>query len=706
MSRRPFGAALAILTALVLVPAAAAAPFSPGAPGIGDPYFPGDGNGGYDVARYVLDLDYAPATDELRGVATIRARATQDLSSFNLDLNGLTVRSITVDGRPATWSRDGDELIVTPRSGLRRGTRFAAVVAYDGVPEIVGNPELGFSGVIPTDDGVVIAGQPEVADTWFPVNDHPLDKAAYTFRVTVPKDLQVVANGALTGRRTRGSRTTWVWDAPEPMASYLATVNVGEWNLRAYKRIGRRFWDAIDPDLFHRPEPRTGSQYAISQRGEPAFKRLQRTLAVPASGGRLSFWVDRNTEPAWDHVFVEAHTPGAGDWTTLPDLNGHTRRSTGDSCPFWLGLHPFLAHYQTDNGDGTCSPSGTSGDWWAASGASGEYESWSVDLGAWAGRDVEVSISYASDDLVNLPGVFIDDVEGPGGDGSTSFEADDDPLDGWTVAGAPEGSEPNPNDWIAAGADAQPPSIGEIAAGSFARQPEIVSFLAGVFGKYPFTTVGGIVDDNDTLAFALETQTRPVYAKTFFDSSERGDTVVVHELAHQWVGDDLALAAWQHIWLNEGFATYAEWLWSEREGLGTAQEIFDSLASIPADDPFWAFTIGDPGPDGLFEGQVYDRGAMTLHALRREIGDRAFFGLLRAWTRAHRGGNVTTGDFIALAERRSRRDLGAFFDAWLFTPAKPAGIEPAARGARARAALRRAARSPALSVRPHGRSAG
>ena len=210
----------------------------------------------------------------------------------------------------------------------------------------------------------------------------------------------------------------------------------------------------------------------------------------------------------------------------------------------------------------------------------------------------------------------------------------------------------------------------------------------------------------NTPAFALETQTRPVYAKTFFDSSERGDTVVVHELAHQWVGDDLALAAWQHIWLNEGFATYAEWLWSEREGLGTAQEIFDSLASIPADDPFWAFTIGDPGPDGLFEGQVYDRGAMTLHALRREIGDRAFFGLLRAWARAHRGGNVTTGDFIALAERRSRRDLGAFFDAWLFTPAKPAGIEPAGAGARARAVARQAAHAPALKARPPRRSAG
>ena len=103
----------------------------------------------------------------------------------------------------------------------------------------------------------------------------------------------------------------------------------------------------------------------------------------------------------------------------------------------------------------------------------------------------------------------------------------------------------------------------------------------------------------------------------------------MHELAHQWYGDSLAVARWQHIWLNEGFATYAEWLWSEHEGLGTAQEIFDFFYDgIPADDPFWALPIGDPGPDRLFDFAVYWRGGMALHPLRLAVGDAAFFRIL------------------------------------------------------------------------------
>ena len=173
--------------------------------------------------------------------------------------------------------------------------------------------------------------------------------------------------------------------------------------------------------------------------------------------------------------------------------------------------------------------------------------------------------------------------------------------------------------------------------------------------------------------------------------------MVVHELTHQWTGDSLAVALWQHIWLNEGFATYAEWLWSEHEGLGTAQEIFDSLAGIPADDSFWALTIGDPGPDALFDGAVYDRGAMTLQALRVEIGDAAFFRLLRRWTTSRAGDNVATPEFIALAERISGQELDAFFATWLFTPAKPEGIEPAA--ARKRSPAPAAARALGRSMK-------
>ena len=168
-----------------------------------------------------------------------------------------------------------------------------------------------------------------------------------------------------------------------------------------------------------------------------------------------------------------------------------------------------------------------------------------------------------------------------------------------------------------------PKNIYDIAAGSFARQPEILRFLSERFGPYPFKTSGGIVDNSNEFGFALENQTRPIYAPGFFRSPENGDGVVVHELAHQWYGDSLALARWQDIWLNEAFASYAEWMWSEDQGLGTAQETFDFYYNrYPATSPFWTLKIGDPGPEHLFDGPVYDRGAMTMHALRLAVGDR------------------------------------------------------------------------------------
>ena len=219
------------------------------------------------------------------------------------------------------------------------------------------------------------------------------------------------------------------------------------------------------------------------------------------------------------------------------------------------------------------------------------------------------------------------------------------------------------------------PSAGEVAEGSLARQPEIIDFLAGVFGPYPFASAGGIVDDFEELQFALETQTRPVYAAAFFFDSISGDLVVVHELAHQWTGDLLRLDTWQHIWLNEGFATYAEWLWLEHEGLATPQEVFDDVAAN-APPEFWETTIGDPGADvaALFDIAVYYRGAMTLQALRQTVGDDVFFDILEEWVASQAGDTVTTDEFIALAEKMSGMQLDDLFETWLFTPEKPAGL--------------------------------
>jgi hypothetical protein len=657
--------------------------FTPGAAGAGDPYFPLDGNGGYDAQHYDLDLRYDPATDTIGGTAGIEIRATQNLSRFNLDLEGLTVHSIEVDRRAATWTREGGELVITPARGIREKQKVAVEIAYSGVPETLPDG----SGFIHTDDGAVIIGEPQVADTWYPVNDHPIDKASYTFRITVPEGLEAVANGILRDTKTSGGWTTWTWTAKEPMASYLTTATIGEFELREYVHGDTWFLDAVDPDLWGPTgAPRTGTQMAISQQSEPSYKRLMRTIAVPAGGATLSFWVDRQTEPNWDFLFVEAHTPGEDDWTTLPDLNGNTSDDTGFVCPFWLGLHPFLEHYQTDNGDGTCSPSGSSGDWNAVSGESGGYQQWRVDLGAFSGGPVEVSITYASDDLFQLPGVFVDDVVVSTGEGSTSFEADGNTFDGWTVPGAPAGSEPNPNDWIAGTIADTPENVGPVVDMALGLQKEILDFEERIFGRYPFSALGGIVDDSSAFGFALENQTRPIYAKAFFTNPGSAVDVVVHEIAHQWYGDSLAVARWQHIWLNEGFASYAEWLWSEDQGNGTAQEIFDFFHGvIPDDDPFWQLTIGDPGPAHLFDSPVYIRGAMTLHALRVQVGDRDFFRILERWAQTRRGDNVTTDEFIAHAEKISRQELDDLFETWLFMPGKPA-VEATATMTTARAA--------------------
>ncbi|MGX6604763.1 M1 family metallopeptidase [Micromonosporaceae bacterium Da 78-11] len=215
------------------------------------------------------------------------------------------------------------------------------------------------------------------------------------------------------------------------------------------------------------------------------------------------------------------------------------------------------------------------------------------------------------------------------------------------------------------------PELREGAQVSVERTAEITDWESTVFGPWPFEARGGLVAPPGTLGFALENQTRPNYSSGFF---RRGSntSVIVHENAHQYFGDSVSVAQWQHIWLNEGFASYAEWLWSEKNDEGTAQELFDYLyATYPDDASIWTTAPADPGVAELFGDAVYDRGAMTLHQLRLAVGDDAFFEILRTWVAEHKYGNATTEQFIALAEKVSGQDLGALFQAWLYTPAKP-----------------------------------
>ncbi len=199
--------------------------------------------------------------------------------------------------------------------------------------------------------------------------------------------------------------------------------------------------------------PRTGDYYAFSQVADQAYKRLSRTVDLTGhTSGTLKFFTSYDTEPDYDYMFVEAHTVGQDDWTTLPDVNGNTSQeldpAAGSCADGWAapdGQHPFLAHYMNPD---TCAPTGTTGEWNATTGNSGGYQEWEVDLSDFAGSQVEVSISYATDPFVQGLGAFVDDtevlVDGQPTD-STSFE---DGLGGWTIGGPPAGSDPNLNNWI------------------------------------------------------------------------------------------------------------------------------------------------------------------------------------------------------------------------------------------------------------------
>jgi aminopeptidase N len=440
----------------------------PGAAGVGDPYFPLEGNGGYDVRHYDLSFSYDPATDRLDGTMAIRARATQDLSRFDLDLQQLDVGAVRVNDNAATFSRDGQELRVTPHTRLRQGSTFNVAVDYGGVPEtIVGSPIVFGSpyGFLHTDDGAFMGDEPNVASTWMPLSDHPSDKATWTVRATVPAGKGVVANGRLVSQVTANGKTTFTWDEPEQMATYLLTACIGNWVIK------------------------TGT------------------------------------------------TPGG--------------------IPETVAVDPTII----------------------------------------ASRPDAVDFFY-----------------------NTTAEATD--------------------------------------------------LWSRTFGPYPFDSTGAIADNatynGQPLGFSLETQTRPVY------SAVRSTSTIAHELAHMWFGDSVSVADWQHIWLNEGFASYAQYLWTEHLGGASPHDQFVAeFNSRPASDPFWNSQIADPQRDTMFQRAVYRRGAMTLQALRDKIGDDAFFRVLRTWTAEHFQGNATTVQFIALSERISGQDLGNFFQVWLYTPSKP-----------------------------------
>ena len=441
-------------------PPAATQQFSPGSDGLGDALYPKAGNGGYDVANYDLSVRYDPGSGTLTGTEVITATATQNLSRFDLDLHGLVVGGIKVDDATATYTRNDDELVITPAKGLPVGRSFTVSIAYSGVPKPYDEPDLGTDGFLARGDGAVAIGEPEVAASWYAVNDHPRDKATYTIRIAAPDGLDVLSNGVRQSVQSAGGYTTTTWVVDAPMASYLATMVIGHYRVVQSTHDGR-----------------------------PVITAVARSLP------------------------------------------------------------PYI--------------------------------------------------------------------------------------------------------------DAQ-----------LARTHEVVDFLSTQFGPYPFDAEGGIVIDEPRVRYALENQTRPIYGDAFFGPGTDSVWVIAHELAHQWYGDSVSVSVWQDIWLNEGFATYAEWLWNEHTGSETVAHAF--TRTYNSSDKLWRVPPGRPPTKAdVFGDSVYDRGAMVLQALRVTVGDTAFFAILRDWAVQHRGGNATTAQFMVLAEQDSGRSLKPLFDTWLFGTTKP-----------------------------------
>jgi aminopeptidase N len=222
--------------------------------------------------------------------------------------------------------------------------------------------------------------------------------------------------------------------------------------------------------------------------------------------------------------------------------------------------------------------------------------------------------------------------------------------------------------WVIAASERLPGKGTKVALRWLRKTPRLTRWLRSELGPYPFAANGGLVTSLDP-GFALENQTRPTYPYVGGSAT----WLLVHELAHQWFGNSVSVRHWRDIWLNEGFATYMEVRYAETHGGPSgASWLRRTHRMYAADDPFWRVSLADPGAGKIFDGAVYDRGAMTLQALRNVIGSSTFSQLLRTWAVQRRNGNGATADFHALAEQLSGRDLDVFFHAWLVATVKPA----------------------------------
>jgi aminopeptidase N len=198
----------------------------------------------------------------------------------------------------------------------------------------------------------------------------------------------------------------------------------------------------------------------------------------------------------------------------------------------------------------------------------------------------------------------------------------------------------------------------------------MMELFVELFGPYPLANGYTVVVTDDPLEIPLEAQGISIFGANHCAGTRGSERLIAHELAHQWFGNSVTARWWRDIWLHEGFACYAEWLWSEHSGGPSADELarcyHEQLREKPQD-----LLLADPGPRDMFDDRVYKRGALTLHALRARLGDEKFFALLKDWTTRHRHGSVVTDDFTGLAANYSSESLRPLWDAWLYSTRVP-----------------------------------